>query len=89
MRLQDRKKIQLNVQVGFRFQVIFISFLNCFKKLKVFSIFPYKFADRLSCLSSNIRKTPHNSYTKGLAVYEKSSKLIECSSLFQVLLFFH
>lgn len=36
-----------------------------------------------SCLSSSVRKTPFNSYTKGLAVYEKSSKLIECSSLFQ------
>ncbi|VDK56805.1 unnamed protein product [Anisakis simplex] len=41
--------------------------------------------DSLECLNreSCNRKTPHNSYTKGLAVYEKGSKLIECSSLFQ------
>uniref|UniRef100_A0A915ADH7 Sema domain-containing protein n=2 Tax=Parascaris univalens TaxID=6257 RepID=A0A915ADH7_PARUN len=41
--------------------------------------------DSHDCLNreSCNRKTPHNSYTKGLAVYEKGSKLIECSSLFQ------
>ncbi|KAL3982306.1 Plexin cytoplasmic RasGAP domain family protein [Acanthocheilonema viteae] len=39
--------------------------------------------NKASCLSSNIRRKTENSYTKGLAVYERSSKLIECTSLFQ------
>ncbi|MFH4980273.1 hypothetical protein AB6A40_006982 [Gnathostoma spinigerum] len=37
---------------------------------------------RVPCMSA-VRKTLHDSYTKGLAVYERNSKLIECSSLFQ------
>uniref|UniRef100_A0A915PJ57 Sema domain-containing protein n=1 Tax=Setaria digitata TaxID=48799 RepID=A0A915PJ57_9BILA len=39
--------------------------------------------NKASCLSSNVRRKAENSYTKGLAVYERSSKLIECTSLFQ------
>ncbi|VDM16360.1 unnamed protein product, partial [Wuchereria bancrofti] len=39
--------------------------------------------NKASCLSSNVRRKTENSYTKGLAVYERSSKLIECTSLFQ------
>ncbi|VDN05642.1 unnamed protein product [Thelazia callipaeda] len=39
--------------------------------------------NKASCISSNVRRKTKNSFTKGLAVYEKSSKLIECTSLFQ------